>query len=285
LPGVLIGVVTFVAVVAFALAVLRWAPGFLGATSQTATTDARDKALAVLAGAGVTAGVVVSGLTYRLSRSGQVTDRLTKAIEQLANDNRLVVLGGIYALERIAYDSRRDHSRVMEVLTAYVRHTAQLAENGQQGPPDDRVDLRCVPTDQVQAVLAVLKRRRSAHDEFKLDLRSAALRGAKLPKADLRGALQIGTVLSTAINTVDSADMELLRADLSDADLRDADLRRADLTGADLRRAKLQGTDLTGATLDRAQLQGASADAQTKPQELWGWLTDQGVRGLPRPSR
>ena len=33
-------------------------------------------------------------------------------------------LGGIYALERIARDSEKDHGPIMEVLTAYVREKA-----------------------------------------------------------------------------------------------------------------------------------------------------------------
>jgi hypothetical protein len=60
--------------------------------------------------------------TYELTEQGQVTDRCTKAIEQLASDKGLdVQTGGIYALERIAGDSPRDHPTVMEVLAAFIR--------------------------------------------------------------------------------------------------------------------------------------------------------------------
>src|SRR5205823_3729030 len=42
-----------------------------------------------------------------LTRQGQIADRFTKAIEQLGSQNNLDVrLGGIYALEQIARDSR-----------------------------------------------------------------------------------------------------------------------------------------------------------------------------------
>ena len=43
--------------------------------------------------------------TYELTEQGQVTDRYTKAIEQLGSDKLDVTIGGIYALERIARDS------------------------------------------------------------------------------------------------------------------------------------------------------------------------------------
>ena len=63
---------------------------------------------------------------------GQVTDRYTKAIEQLGSDKLDVRIGGIYALERIARDSARDHPTVMEVLTAFIREHSH-----EQWPPPD----------------------------------------------------------------------------------------------------------------------------------------------------
>ena len=58
---------------------------------------------------------------YELTEQGQVTDRYTKAIEQLGSDKLDVRVGGIYALERIARDSKTDHPTVMEVLAAFIR--------------------------------------------------------------------------------------------------------------------------------------------------------------------
>ena len=72
-------------------------------------------------------------LTFRrvkVAEQGHITDRYTKAIEQLGaltaenKPNVEVRLGAIYALERIAFDSPRDHWPIMEVLTAYVRQNA-----------------------------------------------------------------------------------------------------------------------------------------------------------------
>src|SRR6516165_11618357 len=56
-----------------------------------------------------------------LTEQGQVTDRYSKAIEQLGSDKLDVRIGGIYALERIARDSPRDHPTIMEVLGAFIR--------------------------------------------------------------------------------------------------------------------------------------------------------------------
>jgi hypothetical protein len=63
----------------------------------------------------------LSRRTFELTEQGQVTDRFTKAIEQLGSDKADVRIGGIYALERIARDSAKDHPTVMEVLTTFIR--------------------------------------------------------------------------------------------------------------------------------------------------------------------
>ena len=65
-----------------------------------------------------------TALTLRaveLTEQGQVTDRYSKAIEQLGSVGLDVRIGGIYALERVARDSAKDHPTVMEVLTAFIR--------------------------------------------------------------------------------------------------------------------------------------------------------------------
>jgi hypothetical protein len=67
-----------------------------------------------------------------------VTDRYTKAVEQLGSDKLEVRIGGIYALERIACDSARDHPTVMDVLTAFIRehsHEQWPLSNGAHGSP------------------------------------------------------------------------------------------------------------------------------------------------------
>src|SRR5215472_14928391 len=67
-----------------------------------------------------------------VSQEGQITDRFTKAIEQLGavdaqGVKKMVVrLGGIYALERIANESERDHWPIVEVLCTYVRNVAPI---------------------------------------------------------------------------------------------------------------------------------------------------------------
>ena len=157
-----------------------------------------------------------------LSREGQVTDRYTKAIEQLGSDQLDVRIGSIYALERVARDSPKDHPTVMEVLTAFIRQYAPRkwpeTGSGRWTRPD------------VQAALTVVGRRAAQRDirDRPIDLYHAVLIGANLSGADLSGATLHG-------------------ATLRGADLRDAILARADLRGVTLRDARYGGADLTGA--------------------------------------
>lgn len=161
---------------------------------------------------------------------GQITERFTRAIEQLGHEKLEVRLGGIYALERIAKDSEKDHWPIMEVLTAYVRENAP-----RQGGEEEASRPIQPPSTDIQAILTVIGRRERTYEKGgkgSLDLRNTQLRDADLRDADLRG-----TILTVA---------NLIRADLRDADLVEAILYRADLLRADLLKTDLRGTDLSG---------------------------------------
>ena len=56
----------------------------------------------------------------------QITERFSRAVEQLGSDKIEVRLGGIYSLERIAMDSTKDHWTIMEILTSFVQEQSPL---------------------------------------------------------------------------------------------------------------------------------------------------------------
>jgi hypothetical protein len=92
-----------------------------------AEASTRTGLIAGLAGLAALGGLAVTARTYRLTQQGQIADRYTKAIEQLGSATLDVRLGGIYALERIANDSKRDHPTIVEVLSAFVREHSDPA--------------------------------------------------------------------------------------------------------------------------------------------------------------
>lgn len=239
----------------------------------------RTNLLGVLAGLAVVAGAVVGALNFRetsrqnravleLQRRGQVTERFTRAIEQLgqrADDKLDVRIGAVYALEQIARDSAELHWPIMEVLTAYLReHVAPSAAEPHATPA---LPTR-LPADH-QAIATVIGRRRPEeyHDDQYLDLHDTRLsgvlwRGAHLEWADLRGAhLEEADLVQAHLKLARLEGAHLEVAGFMEADLTAADLRGAHLEGAQLLVTNLWLAHLEGACLEGAQLIGANLEA------------------------
>lgn len=242
------------------------------------TRDTLAKAIGVLLATGGAVGALFyTARTYYLTRRGQVTDRYAKAVAQLAHDDIVQRLGGIYALEHVMQESPQDHETVIELLAAYVRDKSPVA-------PERSISVPV--TKDVTAAMTVLARRPHLPERNKIDLRhtnlaglellpdqdgrcprlaganlcGAHLTGVRMPGIDLRGALLAGADLTDADFTSPDPGTE---ADLSDAWLTGATLRRTQLKNALLVRAVLDGdavldeTLFDGADLTEAWLNGA----------------------------
>ncbi|GAA4571487.1 pentapeptide repeat-containing protein [Planotetraspora kaengkrachanensis] len=203
-----------------------------------------------------------------IAQQGQITERFTRATDQLGSDQLVVRLGGIYALERIARDSPTDAGTIANILCSYIRqHAPAPHTDGASDTPVDGIDVPHLITRaaDVQAALTVLARRAIRHDgQEPLRLLGLDLRRANLSNADLAGADLEGTHLGGAW----LPDARLDNADLSNANLREANLAGAciegvELTGAMLRGAHLEGASLRGAKLDGALFDGAIANQAT----------------------
>ena len=215
----------------------------------------------------------------KAAQDKQITERFTKAVEQLASQEVAVRLGGIYALERIANDSEKDHWTIMEILTAFVREPPPL-----KAPLEAEKSLLELPTYiqkakddkqpqklriDIQAALTVIGRRDTEKDpeNQKLDLSNADIAGANLSKAKLEGA----NFYQANLQKANIAEANLQKANLTEANLQGAILIEAHLQGAELGKAQLKkaalgGAKLQGARLSYANLQGAflqSADLRS----------------------
>ena len=152
----------------------------------------------------VLVGLYFAWKRIEVSREDQITERFTRAIEQLGNEDMAFRLGGIYALERLAKDSEKDHGTIMEVLTAYVREKAprqdqKPVEEGENvaGYSDKKQDLEL--TTDIQASLTVIGRRTpefAEKEDFQLNLSNTDLNKAILNRVDLSGAILSGANLS-----------------------------------------------------------------------------------------
>lgn len=99
---------------------------------------------------------------HELSREGQVTERFSKAVELLGSEDLSVRLGGLYALERIAKDSPKDHSTIMQILSAYIREKSKenREKNKNIRPVQKKIDVNEINilTDVSQAAFIIYRR-------------------------------------------------------------------------------------------------------------------------------
>jgi hypothetical protein len=226
--------------------------------------------------------VEASDQQLRVTQAGQITERFTRAVDQLGGSED-VQLGGIYALQQIAASSAQERSAIYEILAAYVRFHSPWIGPHDPGPVDaDAITRLRERQPGVQAAMLVLGRRLAEPSTVPLGLMGADLRRLRLDDTYAPGGANLEDVLfwrSSLIEaTLGKANLRgaklgwtdlrhsyLEEADLREADLQGADLRHANLRDADLRGADLRGSDLRESrNLNRAKLTNAKANDQTK---------------------
>ena len=208
---------------------------------------------------GALALIVGGALTWRtvwLTREGQITDRMAKAIEQLGEGKKVNVrVGAIYALGRVARDSHADHATVMAVLGEHLRGTRPAV-----GTDGERLKLpsRRGVDPEVRAVAMVLRARRARWDPEEprlnfsgIDFRNAPLQEVDLRRVDLRRSNFRGAFL--------------MGANLSGARMDEVTLRATSVQRSKLRETTLSGADLSYAHADDACLCGSALD-----EIFWG---------------
>ena len=232
-----------------------------------AENAARSTLALILAGAGILLGGGIIWRRYEQSRELKSHERFAAAVEQLGAERAdgsprtEARLAGIYALEQLILESEREYWPVMEVLTAYVRENAPARKSTERSRTAGPV----VPPADVQAVLAVLGRRRVPHsalnDKRLLDLRETDLHGANLSGIRLDGVTLFGAQLGQA----DATRASFSRSNLREANLAGASFTEVNLEGASLSKVSLEGARLNGANLKGCDLSGANL----RGADLW----------------
>jgi hypothetical protein len=215
-----------------------------------AQNGVRTVGVAALVAIGGVTTVLYTVRTFRLTQQSQLTERYTKAVAQLGEDQVEGRIGGIYALERLMQDSPSDQPTIVEVLAAYVRRPP-CSEPKAEGLIEPGPNKGKRPTPGVHAALIVLSRRTPHSQERRLDLRHSDLRDAELGKGP-------GMPAGAQLREVNLTGAQLQYIELYDAQLQDADFYVALLNGANLERAQLQRAHLVGAELEVANLRNAN---------------------------
>ncbi len=240
---------------------------------------------------------VIKHQTLRYQKEGHITDRISKAVEQLGAEKTVkkdgkeetvpnieVRIGAILSLERIAQDSTahdngRDHVRVMEILCAYVRENAK-AETAEDHPFGEwephKEHARHIqgwarglkgPRGDVQLVLNVIGRRTAAQRRVEAAWPDAPGKDTiwpfdtpcpELPTVEGDKSLSAAQI-DAFTEKLKAWRHTLRRYSGYRLDLRGANLQRADLSAKrpDASDAVFSGALLAGARMEGADLSGA----------------------------
>lgn len=288
------------------------AGGHLAAADRlNAVNNVRATLLQTVGGAVVLFGAYATWRQLRVSqdglnatREGNITDRFSRAVDQLGSDKLDVRIGGIYALWRIADHSDRDREAVVSIMAAYLRTHLPWPPQLPAVPGADvsinsvlPLETRAADAQTALTCLGVLYQVRrpewlnvSLTDLRRADCDGLCLRGVNFDGACLEAASVYQVDLSEAsliaanlrhaeLGTSVLRRARCLRADLRGARLFKADLRSADFSGADLREANLRkvlarAAVFAGADLRWADLRGCDlTEADLREARLEGALT------------
>lgn len=214
-----------------------------------------------------------------ISEQGQITERFTRAIEQLGSDKLFLRVGAIAALERIGRDSKDDVLTVLNLLSGFVRENSPVKapSNEQPNPP---------PLDILECVYALSRLARQydsflKNKDFRVDLSKTELpymespegacfahfdfsnsnlphgrffnikcNGVWFEKTNLANAnFKMGTLSRANFSFANLAGTTFASVDLSCARFREANLTKVRFSDSTLDFASFREADMTGVNL------------------------------------
>lgn len=229
---------------------------YIQPTNSTQKKDLVQALGFIVAGTAGAIGIFFTWRNLRQERDKQITERFTRAIDQLGaedvhgNEKLEVRIGAMYALEQIAKESGNLRTPVIEVLSAYVRMNSStwpktMMHQEEAFRPWDAL-LHRLPD--IQTALDVLKR---AGDSDRIDLTLTDLRHGDLSDSEFENAKFDEARLEGAIlKPARRGKLNFRKASFKGAHLEGAILRNVDLKDADFQRAHLHGTTLTHCNLE-----------------------------------
>ncbi|HEX8552171.1 MAG TPA: pentapeptide repeat-containing protein [Abditibacteriaceae bacterium] len=166
--------------------------------------------------------LLISQGNLEATRDGKLAERYSKAIDLLAkrNDNKIDTvsfLGGVYALERIARESPKDHWAIMELLLTIARQEIELKRSEEKST-------RWISRE-VQSVLTVLGRRQLNFDNFAEGYSDPALKERVIQLGDL--IIQGASFRSLRFSNAWFVNTEFHNCDFRGAQLQDTVFQRA----------------------------------------------------------
>jgi uncharacterized protein YjbI with pentapeptide repeats len=247
---------------------------------QIKLRDELRKTLAqIIGGVFITIGLTVTYNTFELNRQGQIAERIKNSKD--INDKI-----DLYSLELICQDSPKNQSRILEILTSYVRNEKEnsreqnldaaslnqndASKNANISPRPDSNSSQNTNTAPViseknkhENILFAAKIILDGNCGKNLKSRSFSMENGdfsnfEYEKAQFTYAILINANFSKAVlKGANFIGAILKKADFTDADLTGADLSGADLTDAETKGANFTNADLSFSGITRNQLLAA----------------------------
>ena len=277
--AVLLGALAAAATLIFQLVRVWISERTTSATEEGLITDRINKAVAGL-------GAEKTVRRQRTNREGTLLyedgaddkpDYKKPIFDETTEPNLEVRIGAIYALERIAQDSLRDHIQIMEILCAYIRENSN-ATAPENFPLEAWEPLKDDANEAEREAHATAREERFG-SHFHESKAFEWARSLPKPRNDIQVAIEvIGRRSDKQIAREQQVNMRgnPYRPDLRDANLQACDVSKLNLDGANLVEARLEGAILVearleGANLWAARLEGANlGGARLEGANLWG---------------
>ncbi len=242
------------------------------AEMKASLSDLSLAVFACLSGIGAIFGFYTSILRTETAGQGLITDRINKAVEGLGRSNLKdepvieIRIGGLYALERIAQDSIRDHIQIMEILCAYIRYNSPL--KNKKIKKDNDIEAKTIQendeTDKlredIQAALTIIGRRdKWPEGKKRIRKEKAGKYSLNLSRCDLRYAqLNEARFNNASFRNSDLSEAQFYEANLSGSRFSEANLNQTMFYGANLSYTNFHNANLTDTELQDANLCSAS---------------------------
>ncbi|MCY4039613.1 MAG: pentapeptide repeat-containing protein [Hyphomicrobiales bacterium] len=195
----------------------------------------------------------------KTAEQGLTVARLTRATEQIANNNPSIRLGGMISFERIAETHEEEREQIVQILSARIHELARRKDEEKTKKRNERLDIETAVRS-LANIAKPLKHKKTSLCEL-LDINLSRLRfyDVDLSYFDFTGTdFNRTIVIRTNFNRAFLRNTEFNRAYLNGANLSETILHGANLSGARLRNADLSSAYLRSANLGEAYLRGAN---------------------------
>jgi len=230
----------------------------------------------IIGGFALLLGLYFTWKSVVTAKESQITELFTQAIDQLGAIDQFgnpaieIRLGGIYALEKISIQSKKDHWPIMNILTAYIRKNSPIDESEEfdylskyskvfnfETPETGSIDKDTGLKNKYKYsdIFSFLSLGNGSKDNLDVDnMKWGSLNSLnKKPKKISVDNLDIQAILTV----IGRRKYSSVNGEPDLLDIRDVDLPGADFPGANLDFTLFIGTNLKNSNLIMASLKGA----------------------------